>query len=312
MTASPVVSKWDETVVPLWGHRPMKLGHTLHTSPLFSRSALADLIESYPRERYALVNMGAQKDRRLWREGEIGGLSGDAVIEAISRGRMWLNLRDVSQVDARYRAVLDEIFGELGDRLPGFDAPRRSCGILISSPGAQVYYHADLPGQALWQIIGKKRVWVYPATPPFLTPRHLEDIALYDMELDVPYADWYDRHAEIVELGPGDWATWPLNAPHRVENHDCLNVSMTISYTTEEIRRLHMVNLANGILRHRFGIPVRGRATSGPAFYAKAALQKVLRDTSWVRTKRAGRRISEFTLDRNELGKIRELAGAGT
>jgi hypothetical protein len=148
--------------------------------------------------------------------------------------------------------------------------------------------------------------------PPFLTPRHLEDIALYDMELDVPYADWYDRHAEIVELGPGDWATWPLNAPHRVENHDCLNVSMTISYTTEEIRRLHMVNLANGILRHRFGIPVRGRATSGPSFYAKAALQKVLRDTSWVRTKRAGRRISEFTLDRNELGKIRELAGAGT
>ena len=40
-------------------------------------------------------------------------------------------------------------------------------------PGARVYYHADLPGQLLWQIAGRKRVWLYPGGAPFLTERHL-------------------------------------------------------------------------------------------------------------------------------------------
>ena len=40
---------------------------------------------------------------------------------------------------------------------------------------------------------------------------------------------------------------WPLYSPHRVENLDCVNISMTTEYWTEDIRRRQMVNLANGI-----------------------------------------------------------------
>ena len=75
---------------------------------------------------------------------------------------------------------------------------------------------------------------------------------------------------------------WPLNAPHRVDNEDCLNVSMTMEFFTPEIRRRHIVNRANGILRMMKVAP-RSAATTGPGFYAKAALQRALRDAPFVR-----------------------------
>jgi Cupin-like domain len=307
MAATALLPAWSAHTAQLWGHQPIKLPHTLHSSPLFSRDALIELIETYPRSHYALVHMGEQKDRRQWREGEIGGLKGAQVFEAIQKGRMWLNLRDVSNLDARYKAVLDEMFEQLAQRLPGFNAPRRSCGILISSPKAQVYYHADLPGQLLCQIEGTKRVFLYPATKPFISPENIEDIALFDMELDVPYEPWYDAHAHMHTLNPGEFLQWPLNAPHRVENDDCLNVSMTISFATEQIRRAQTVNLANGILRHRFGMQRPSRALSGVSYWSKLLLQKALRETKWVKSERAARRQIAFKLDARNLGAIQEV-----
>jgi hypothetical protein len=109
---------------------------------------------------------------RVWREGDLGNLSGREVIDAISRGELWLNLREVGSVDSRYRELVDRIFEEVAAKVPGFKVPERhQAGILISSPRAQVYYHADLPSQALVQIAGRKRVYVYPNTAPFITPR---------------------------------------------------------------------------------------------------------------------------------------------
>jgi hypothetical protein len=307
MTAAKLLPDWSLQTPALWGNQPLKLPHQLHTSIMFSREVLTELIETYPRSHYALVHMGGQKDRRHWREGDIGALKGPQVFEAIQRGRMWLNLRDVSALDNRYKTMLDEIFETLSARLPGFHAPRRSCGILISSPRAQVYYHADLPGQLLCQIEGTKRVYLYPATRPFISPEIIEDIALFDMELDVPYQPWYEEHAREYRLQPGEFLQWPLNAPHRVENDDCLNVSLTISFATEEIRRAQTVNLANGILRHRFGAKRPGRSLTGMSYWGKAVIQKTLRNTAWIKTERAARRQIAFKLDPGNLGAIREI-----
>ena len=310
MTSRAILTDWNDTHAALWGHQPLRLGHRLHEMPLFSKAALAALIDSYPREQYGLIHMGAAGERRFWREGEIGGLPGEAVMEAIARGRMWLNLRNVETVDSRYRAVLDAMFCELAERVPGFAPAQYTCGILISSPSAQVYYHCDLPGQHLWQIIGRKRVHVYPATAPFVTPQNLEDIALFDVEVDMPYAPWYDAHARVLDLAPGQMLSWPLNAPHRVENLDCLNVSMTVSFNDDAIRRLGHVNLANGLLRHRFGYRPRSRATAGPSYWSKVVLQRALRNTAWVRRERDARRVVDFRLDAAAPGEIVELKAA--
>lgn len=311
MASDPIFTNWDSTHSALWGRHPLHLAHRLNAMPLFSREALAELIDRYPRSHYGLVHMGASNQRRFWREGEIGDLPGKAVIESIASGRMWLNLRNVDTVDARYRDLLDSMFGELGDRVPGFSGATSTCGLLISSPNAQVYYHCDLPGQHLWQIEGRKRVYVYPSAPPFVSPENLEDIALFDVEVDMPYASWYDDYAQVFELAPGEMLSWPLNAPHRVENLDCLNVSMTVSFTDEPIRRLQKVNLANGLLRHRFGYAPKGRDIAGPAYWSKAVLQKALRNSSWVRHERQTRRAIDFRLDPSRLGQIVEIPAVG-
>ena len=100
MTTSQIFSKWDETHSELWSHQPIRLEHEMHNSPAFSMDDLAQLIESYPREHYSLVKTGARGSSRVWREGDIGNLSGRQVIEAISRGGLWLNMRKVGSVDA--------------------------------------------------------------------------------------------------------------------------------------------------------------------------------------------------------------------
>jgi hypothetical protein len=311
MSNASVFTDWKASNTTAWGNAPLKVGHNLHTSPLFAMEALAELIERYPRQHYSLIAMGAQGGRRFWREGDIGGLSGAEVIEAIRQGRMWINLRNVPTVDARYRAIVEGIFRDLEGKVPGLDTFNHGMGILISSPKAQVYYHADLPGQSLWQIHGVKRVYLYPNREPFLTPEQLEGIALFGLEVDMPYQPAFDAEAEVHDLAPGQMLHWPLNAPHRVENHDCLNVSMTIEYWTDEIRRSHQVNVANAIMRHKLGVTPRSRALTGAGFLAKRVLQRALRDSSWVKQQRSARRPVSFRLDPERPGAIIDLPEHG-
>ena len=113
-----IFSKWDETHSELWSHQPIRLEHEMHKSPAFSMDELAQLIESYPREHYSLVKTGAKGSSRVWREGDIGNLSGRQVIEAISRGGLWLNMRDVGAVDSRYRKLIDRMFEEIAAKVP--------------------------------------------------------------------------------------------------------------------------------------------------------------------------------------------------
>jgi hypothetical protein len=303
----PIFTDWSPALSRAWGNQPLSARHRLHEHPLFSFDALAGLIDRYPRASYALVHMGAQGGKREWREGELGGLSGAQVIAAIKAGRMWLNLRNIGAVDGRYKEILDEIFDEIRTNVPGYETFNRTSGILISSPNAQVYYHCDLPGQSLWQIHGRKRVYVYPSRPPFVSAEQLETIALTEVEVDMAYDPAFDRHATMFEIGGGEMLHWPLNAPHRVENLDVLNVSMTTEYWTQTIRRRQMLNMGNGILRTKLNIAPNSSAIEGPRFWAKAALQAGVRRAGLLKQMRKAKRQVDFKLDNDQIGQIIDL-----
>ncbi|KJC44841.1 hypothetical protein UP09_14450 [Bradyrhizobium sp. LTSP885] len=304
MTTGRFFTNWDDTHSELWSHQTIRLAHSIHEQPAFSLDDLARLIEAYPSEHYSLVKTGPRGSSRIWREGEIGKLSGRQVIEAISRGGLWLNLREVSSIDRRYHDMIDQMFAEVAAKVPGFEVPTHQAGILISSPDAQVYYHVDLPGQGLIQIAGRKRVYIYPNTPPFIRPEDLEDCALFQAEVDIPYAAWYDKHAQVIDLEPGQMLNWPLNAPHRVENLSTVNISMSVSYMNDDIRRAQALHLANGMLRRRFGYAPKSRGLHGPAFVAKRVMQRLLRNSKWVKRERAVRCPIDFCLDESDLGGI--------
>jgi hypothetical protein len=308
MSASAIITKFDKKDGIMWGNEPVCIGHSLHQSPLFTSDALAELIESYPREYYGIFSMGAQNgDRWYWRQGDLDGMSGKEVLEAIKKGRLWLNLRNVNKVDKRYARLLDDLMDEFGDRMPGFKAKRKGSGILISSPMAQVYYHVDLPGQLLFQIAGRKKLYFYPAHKPFITHEQLERTAITGLGVDIKFEPWYDEYARVQDFEPGQMVHWPHFAPHRVVNYDCMNVSMTVDFSTAPILRAQMVNYANGILRHGFGWTPRSRGITGATFWSKAVLQKAFRNAPWIKKQKTENEQIEFRLDRTQLGAIVDL-----
>lgn len=303
-----IFSGWTAQMSADWGLKTVLAQHRLAEHPLFSLDCLASLIESYPADQHALVHVShASSTERIWREGEKGDLSGREVIDWIKAGKLWLNLRQVAKVDPRYASLLHEIFSDIEARVPGFSSFDHSMGILISSPNASVPYHCDLPGQSLWQIVGSKRLFLYPTAEPYLPQAELERIALYGIEVNMGYDPVFDREAFIVDLQPGQMASWALNAPHRVQNHDCLNISVTTEHWTPQIRRQQQVTMANGILRNVLGIKPRSRAISGPSYVAKAALQAAFRRSPWLKQARRSRRPIDFRLGREQPGMIVDI-----
>jgi hypothetical protein len=77
---------------------------------------------------------------------------------------------------------------------------------------------------------------------------------------------------------------------------------MTASYVNRDIRRAEIVNLANGMLRHRFGYAPKSRSIRGPSYLGKAVMQKLLRDGRWLRRERTARRLIDFRLDADHPG----------
>src|SRR5262249_31032575 len=113
------------------------------------------------------------------------------------------------------------------------------------------------------------------------------------------------QYARVYDLAPGQMVHWPHNAPHRVENEDCLNVSMTVEYWSEPIRRANIVIRGNGVMRYRFGRIPTTSSISGLSFLGKAVLQKV--SSSWMKKQKAGRRPLEFRVERTDVSSMVEL-----
>jgi len=267
-----IIADWKPDYANSFSKVSLLLHHRLTETGLFTKERLSRLVDVYPQEKYNITTMGYDIENPLWREGTKEGHSGSQVIEAIERGRMWLNLRMVETVDPEYGELLNRIFDEFEANVPGFETFKRKMGILVSSPKVQVFYHADVPGQSLWQVEGRKRVYVYPNEAPYLKPESLESIILGETEEEIPYERSFDDGAEVYDLKPGEMVHWPLNCPHRVENEDCLNISVTTEHWTSELRKSYAMNYANGILRRKFGVANPSRNLNSWSIYPKAAL----------------------------------------
>lgn len=272
MTAEPIFTDFEPRHAPLFGNHTVHLGHRLHESPLFSDDHLGALIERLPRGSYHVNTMDPHThDPRTRREGEIVGLSGAQVIETVRNGRIWILIQNPGQVEPGYDAMMADIYAEI-ERRTGLRTYKQKMSILISSPKVQVYYHADVPGQTLWQVRGVKKVYAYPNSAPFLPPDRMEKIILGEAhEVSLEYESWFDDYAEVVDLEPGHMLHWPLNCPHRIVNHDCLNVSFTTEHWTDDLRNQYLVKYANGVLRRHLPNARLSQSADGVGAYAKMA-----------------------------------------
>ncbi len=263
----------------LFGRGTVLAEHKLAELDLFSDSSLAAIVENHPEHLLHALTMGFDPMTSSDNEKvHHVGVRGDDVLEAVRRGRLWLNITNIDAVDLRFRELTDALYSGVRAQNPSFQVDETHATLLISSPGAMVYYHVDGPPSFLWHIRGRKRVWVYPAQDETLLSRPmLEDVFAGVRQEYVPYQSSFDEQAEIFDLEPGQCAMWVQNAPHRVSNLDSFNVSLVTDHYTPEARRRARVYRANRFLRAKAHVPYRflSPRETGPIAGIKVGVHKV-------------------------------------
>jgi hypothetical protein len=221
----------------------------------------------------------------------------------------WVNLTSPAKTDPAYGEMLDKLYSEFEERVPGFKSYKRNLTILISSPNVSVKYHADVPGQSLWQVRGTKKLYVYPNSKPFISQPALEKLILGQLrETDMPYEPWYDDYAQVHTLDAGKMIHWPLNGPHRVVNEGMLNVSFTTEHWTDELRKHYAVNYANGILRSKLRMQNLSQQVTGASYLAKLGLAGLVKFTPLNPQKQKVYSV-DFTVDPSTAEGVRDIEG---
>ena len=274
--------------------------HRLHTLPQFSDDALVELLDRHPRRDLGINTMGRDPaDRNEWREGSAGELNGTQLLEAASRGRIWLNIRRVLDHHPQLSDLVHDLYADLEAATPGLRTFNRSANLLISSPGAQVYYHLDCPVNMLWHIRGRKRVWAYPLESGIVSDATIEGVLAGEKSEELDFRPEWDELAISTELEPGEMITWPQHTPHRVVNTEGLNVSLSTEHMTRAaVRRNNGVDNTGGLT---WPVPTDrspraggGRKTGRPANRHFRSLLP----GAWTNTKQTGLRpaLKEFAL----------------
>jgi hypothetical protein len=109
----------------------------------------------------------------------------------------------------------------------------------------------------------------------------------------------FDEGAQLFDLEPGQWISWPQNAPHRVTNLDSVNVSLSTEYFTRATRRRFQLYVANRFFRTRLGCTNLSAREDGALAVAKTLAQRVAR--------RLGLNPLKF---RHQAAVLRVVAGA--
>ena len=266
MNAESSIS-WNQEEYATFGNVPMVARHRYHERSLFDEPELIKLLDHYPRNWLQVFTMGEDPCQpEDWGCVDIAeGTTGEQLWRAVENGRLWLNITHIEEFNTDYAQLVEGMYKHLGKQCPHLQNPKANYStLLISSPGAQVYYHVDAEPNMLWHMRGQKRVWIYPAMDTRLVPQELlEDIYAGEIDENLPFDPTFDDYADEFLLSPGDVASWPHNGPHRIVNQD-MNVSLATSYYTPIIYKRQYVQLANRFVLRNLGVKSRSMAEDGP------------------------------------------------
>jgi hypothetical protein len=238
--------------------------HRLHNLEMFRDEHLIDTIDRHPRQDLGINTMGTDPQlHHEWQEGRAGNLTAEQLFEAVSRGKIWLNLRRVMDHHPEYEDVVNRLYEEMEAICPGLATYNRSANLLISSPEAIVYYHLDCPVNMLWHVRGQKRVWAYPLEAGIVSDETIEGVLCGEKSEELEFKPEWDELAVVYDLEPGEMVTWPQHTPHRVVNTHGVNVSLSTEHMTSHAARRNNVFLANRHFRQLFGCEFRSTQLKG-------------------------------------------------
>ena len=266
---------WQANTKQDFGTKSLTAEHDLGTSDLFTDEGLAYLIDAYPRESLDVWSFAPNCEGQTTSlRGRAPHMSGREIMEAVKTGRIWLNLRRASDDIDDLKPIAQEIFDGLQDA-SGTRITKRDMGLLISSPHVHVHYHLDIPMVALFQLRGEKNVWIYPTDESYASPEDIEGIVHMARVEDLPYQHGFDDAARLVKLKPGMAVTWPQLSPHRIQNENCVNVSLSCEFMTLKSAINANAIYTNSFLRKNLGLSPKAHNGMNPATFGKAAFARM-------------------------------------
>lgn len=301
-----ILDSWTDEQTAKMHKATFKAQHRLSSTGLFTDDALADLLDKHPRDK---LDVCARADHDVFefkfRTGDVRDVDGKTIMEAAKKGAIWMNVREAMNLHPEYKAVLDEMYGELAEHMGHRKPYEARGGLLISSPTAKVPYHFDATQVILWHIRGHKRIYVYPMTEDFLRDEDYETYMYSQTEDYLPYTKDMEKSAQCIDLHENELVTWPLNAPHRVENMSFC-VSVTTEFPTKESRLKNSAMYANAVLRRNHGRTPNWHKASMPEKIAKAAIGKMWRNMGVLDGLKPADVVS-FTVDKNAPDYVRDI-----
>jgi hypothetical protein len=279
--------------------------HSLVEQGFATDEALAATLDRYPAGLFDINLYDYDDEGQVsLRTGVRGRLDGSELLAAIQQGRLWVNLREVETGWPELWAAAMAEFGELQAAYPGMRAVKNAGQLILSSPKARVPYHFDAAGVVLFHMRGRKRIFVYPGDEAHLAEVDMEQVVSRQTTEELPYTKAFEADAQVMDLEPGEALTWPIYAPHRVENLDRFCVSLSMDFQTWPSRFRNGALYTNAVLRSRGGRP---RMTDGMATPELAA-----RWAASLALKRAGALKSRIAhLERDFEPEVGAADGAG-
>ncbi len=252
--ARPVESSVTALTAPLKAPKTVE-----HDIPLYlaSDEALIHILDRYPEELFDINSYDFDAEGQVsLTTGTRGRADARTVLAAIKAGRLWVNLRSCEEGHPGLWAEIQRWFQANAATLGAVGARKMTGQLILSSPTTRVPFHFDAAGVVLVHLRGVKRVWVYPNTDAFLPQDAMEKVIMRTTTEELPYQRIMDGAAYRFDVVPGEALTWPLYAPHRVENQEGLCVSLSMDYQTWDSRITTGAHRANGVLR-RWGWTIK-------------------------------------------------------
>ena len=251
-----------------------RVAHGLAGHPLFQLDRLARLAASLPADSVEFNGpVAPNQDPTLTPS---NGMSPEETVRRIEEAKSWMVLKNVES-DPEYRELLDACLDQVAEQTGGLmgGARKRQAFIFVTSPGNVTPFHSDPELNFLLQVRGNKRMSLFdPADRQIVSAENSE---LYPgKHRNLPYEDAFEAKAMHQHIAPGEGIFVPIFAPHWVQNGNEVSVSFSITWHTDESKRLVKLSYVNAMLR-KLGMP-QGEAGASPVWDdAKVAAYNMLR-----------------------------------
>ena len=213
---------------------PTHLTHMIADHPLLSIDALGELAA---RMRPETLEHNAATDLPLgitYAETPQNGLSVRDTIRRIDECGSWVLLKYIEQ-DPAYAALMREVLGQIEDIVqPRTGEMMRFEGfIFISSPRAVTPLHFDPEYNILFQARGSKTMTLFPTADPEIISQEFFEAYFGGGSRNLPWRDEWNAKARPISIVPGEAIYVPILAPHWVQTHDEVSVSLSLTWRSE-------------------------------------------------------------------------------